>query len=288
MSVYNSRRSVCDQRLCNLLSCLCLIVLGLLAVTGCATLGQRQERALHLAGAPTKDEVIADLTRSDRILHSFEARGEFILISPQVDDGNPRRFQGRIAFRKPTDVSVIGRHRISGTLIFRLRCIGKEYFVEFPTENECYYQLDGEQVEGIPFSVSPSDIAREMFLAESWASLRKREVHLVEFDNISGAAVVTIGDVEHPRRRLEIVKLALGGWVVAKNELLSGDETIAITTSSEYFSKDGVNFPTRVEARFPKENTELRFHVSDPRVNIELPDSLFHIDRQAAIKCISN
>lgn len=275
----------------------CGLVAFCILLPACAGLGHRLERAAAPEGAPDIKKVLRDLAANDAAcgdagaaIRNFRAAGTFTLECPEVE-GIQRFTSGMIAFRTPADLCVVGRVRL-GAIAFRLTCVGREFLVEFPTERDpekrYYYQLQGEKFESVPFSVSPSDVAREMFLPESWSALKPKEVRITAYDarvqaacGDAEAATIEIGPTGHPRRRLVVVPLAHDSgtpqWVVARSELLDdAGRTIALTTKGDYREVDGFRFPSRIEVQFPGENARMTFEMRNIKINTNLVnDSTF-------------
>ncbi len=236
------------------------------------------------AGAPTSREVLDDLGANDMAIRSFRAAGTFSLESPEFE--SVKKFRGgRILFRRPMDLYVQGNHRVTNMTLFKLISVGPEFLIEFPTSREqSYYQFEGEQFEDVPFSVSPSDIVREMFLPEPWQELGRRQARVVNYEAVEGRATLDIGPVKAPRRRIDVLRLdsQLDAWVVVRNERLREDGTVlAVTTLEDYHELEGLYFPAIVDAWFPSEATRMRFEMRNIRMNLELPDDVFDVRGRA-------
>lgn len=272
-------------------------------VTGCAGLGKRVEHGekgeLSQAqplptgedgtvpisripeDAPDVDVILKDLADNDAKVVNFRAAAHFTLQSPEVEGIQKFRSGSYIAYRRPSDLCVVGRLR-TGNVAFQLTCVGDEFLVEFPMERDpekrYYYQFGGEQFESVPFSVSPSDVARELFFPEEWAKLGRREARIIGYEQ--GVATMTVGSRRHPRRVLDVGQLEDGHWVVLKSELLDDDGGIvALTTRNTYHEVDGYRFPTAVDVEFPGEQARISFELQNIRINTDLVnDSTFTFD----------
>jgi len=247
-------------------------------VSGCAHLGERVERLPLPEGAPSERDILADLAANDSAIANFKATGAFTLESPDLTA--VKRFKdGSITFRRPADLCVVGRKYL-GAAVFRLTCVGNEFLIEFPaTREEPYYRLEGERFDSVPFSVSPSDIAREMFLPEPWAQLKMREVHVTSYEPDTQTATLEIGPKRSPRRRLVV---SGPPWVVLRGERLGPDgETLAVTTKEDYRVVDGIRIPARIDAWFPGEKTRMTFDMRAITPNVALDNSLFDIRARA-------
>lgn len=246
---------------------------------GCVShLGTRIEHAPLPPGAPDPAEILAELAANDSAVQNFRAKGTFTLESPDLSGAKTFR-NASILFRRPASLSVLGRNDL-GMAAFRLTCVGSEFLIEFPaSKDEPYYRLEGERFEDVPFSVSPSDIAREMFLPESWGELKAREYRLIAFDALKQEATLEIGPKRQPRRR---VVVRGPEWVAVSSERLDDDgNVIALCTKSDYRLLDGIRFPSVVEACFPNAETRMTFEMRTIRPNAELKDEDFDIRARA-------
>jgi hypothetical protein len=240
---------------------------------GCVHLGEKFEQHSLPPGTPAAADILADLAENDNAIHAFRATGKFTLKSPDLETIHVLR-QSSMAFEAPARLAVTGR-KMAGITVLRLWCYGPEFLLEFPTENEFYYQTEGEAVAGAGFRVSPSDIAREMFLPENWDAIAPKEVRILAYDPDTRTAELVLlsgGMVRRPRRRL----LVRGApWIVLESiRLNAAGEAIAITRKEEYRKMDGVRFPARIETDFPLEPAWMHFELRRIYVNSP-PDSPF-------------
>lgn len=246
--------------------------------TGCQSLGTHMEHADLPPGAPSATDILRDLRANDAALLNFRAGGTITVESPKLD--SIQRFpSGTVAYRRPGDLYVVGRTRLN-VIAFDLKCTGNEFLIRFPTvsdpEQRYYYRLGGEQFDSVPFSVSPDDIAREMFLPVVWQDLRERDARVVAYDEAEGTATLQLPAGHGMTRRLEVRGAP---WVILDSILTDeGGEIVAHTIRGDYAEKDGVRFPAYVDTSFPGENTRLTFEMRNIRINTELPSSLFRID----------
>ncbi len=260
------------------------ILLSPIVLAGCGGLAPRMERSIGAADTPDPVEILRDLAANDGAIHSFRAAGRFTLESPELDSIQKFR-QGRILFRRPADLYVQGNHRVTNVPLFKLWCRGDEFLLEVPTNSQQnYYSIEGEEFTSVPFPVSPSDIAREMFLSEDWGTLPAKEVRVVGFDSELNVAKLVIGPARNPRRTIEVTKMdpAAPSWVVVKNVRLDEDgKAIAEITLQDYVVAESIRFPSKVDAWFPTEATRMTFEMSNIRPNLPLGDELFDIDARA-------
>ena len=256
-------------------------LLSALILPGCAHLGVRMAQVPLPAGAPTAEDILRDLAANDNAIRNFRASGSVSLSSPELS-GIKRFRDSSISFRRPDRLYAIGRKHL-GPVLLRLTCVGEEFLLEVPTENEYYYQLHGEQFSSVPFSVSPSDIAREMFLPEPWEKVKPRHIRITGYDADKRTATLELleGAIRpRPKRRIEVQQFP--PWVITRNELLDRHgNTLAITTRSDYHELDGVRFAATVDAVFPTEQTEMKFEMHRVQANTDLDESVFDIAARA-------
>ncbi len=261
-----------------------ILAVGFLVLSAsCAGLGEHADRVSLPAGAPKVDEILDDLARNDARIQSFRAGGTFVIASPEFEA--IKQFRGSIRFRRPADLYVQGNQQLTNIPVFKLACVGPEFLMEFPgSRDQSFYQVEGEVFEDIPFSVSPSDIAREMFLPEDWGAIEQRDARVIAFDPATETAALSIGAGDRPRRVLELVRVNAQkpSWVARKDTRLTDTgEVLAITTLDNYTNVDGALFPTLVEATFPTEETRMTFTMRNVRLNEPVPDKYFNIRERA-------
>jgi len=256
-----------------LVACVAACVVG----AGCAHLGQRVERATaHLGSAQDVEMILRDLAANAAAVQNFKATGAFTLESPEFEAVKVFKL-GRLFFRRPDQLCVEGR-KYGGSTVFRLTCVGNQFLIEFPaTRDDPYYQLEGEHFDSVPFSVSPSDIAREMFFPEAWADIKPRKVQVTDGPD-DGSVVLDIPKRSY-RRRLVV---AGPPWDVVGNERLDKHgRVVAATSKRDYRIEDGVRFPAHIDVRFPGEQTRMTFSIRRVVVNTDLTDADFDIEARA-------
>lgn len=224
------------------------------------------------------------MASNQEAIRSVSAAASFTLESPELEAIQKFR-RGSIRFRRPSDLFVIGRHRVTNQAVFKLWSVGDQFLLEVPLrKRQNYYKLEGEKFESVPFSVSPVDIVREMFLPEDWSALGRRDVRIVAHTGEGGSRRIEIGPKPRPRRWVDVGRFGIENpaWVVVRNELLDDSgRTIAVTTMDEYILVDGVRFPARVEAVFPIEETRMLLNFRNVRINKDIPDDTFDIEKRA-------
>jgi hypothetical protein len=250
------------------------------ALMGCTRLGERVQHVPLPPGAPDAAAILAGLAGNDAAITNFKAKGSMSLASPDFA-GVKTCDDGLVAFRRPADLCVIGKKLVVGVTVFRVTCIGDEFLIEFPAtpEEEPYYRVEGEQFGSVPFSVSPSEIAREMFLPEVWPDVKPKDFRLVAYDQAQQQATVEIGPKRAPRRRIVVTGPP---WRVMRSERLDKDGTVlAETVMDDYREIDGVQFPAKVDASFPGEQTRMTIDMRKIWTNTKLDNALFDVKAQA-------
>lgn len=253
---------------------------GLILVfgAGCRMAGRDFERRTLPPGTPAVETVLADLAANEAGIQNFRGPCSFTLESPKLAATQVLQ-KSTVYFRRPTDLCVVGRKY--GSTVVRLTCVGPEFLVEIPPENEYYYRLEGERVESVDFSVSPADIAHEMFMPETWGTLDAGCARVSDFDPASQRITLEILDARK-KNVLRVVTVSGPPWVVVRNERYDADERlIAVTESGDYRDIDGVYMPTWVEAMFPLENTRMRLDFRQIRPNTEIEAAYFDIAGRA-------
>jgi len=249
-----------------------------LGTSGCATSGARLggsvQQTLLPEGTPTPEEILGDLAQNDAALESFRATGKFIVKSPQLEE-TLLLPQSTIVFRRPSDISVVGRKM--GSPVGRLTCVGEEFLLEVATRHEYVHGDRGARFESVSEEVSPADIARETFLPEAWSSLGAERVRMVDYVAAEQRATF---EILAPRGRKVHRRVEVTGppWVVRRSELLDErGRTVAITTKEDYRDNNGVRFPAEIRSEFPGENAFMEYAMKTFTPN-ETPDpALFDI-----------
>jgi hypothetical protein len=254
----------------------CAILLASLALTGCAHLGQRVQRGPVPPGASKTvlRDILADLAANEAALRTFKAHGSFTVKTPE--SAAVQQCSGLVLFRKPSDLFVVGSGPLGGK-VFELRCLGDRYLIWYNGERQI--RSAGQSIEGISWKVSPADVAREIFLPESWSQVAPDSIRLLEHDDAAHKAVFLLGAESAPRRRVEV---AGPPWDVVKTELSDPKtgQVVARTNLNDYREKAGVRYPTKIIAEFPVQGARLTFDITgpqDPELNTQLDDSRFTI-----------
>ncbi|MFP6582390.1 MAG: hypothetical protein VCD00_07510 [Candidatus Hydrogenedentota bacterium] len=250
---------------------------------GCAHLGGGVDIVVDGVQIPEISVILADLEANDKAIHSFQGAGRFFLESPNFSA--KRKFRGSLRFQRPNQLHVEGRDRLANITVFRLICVNDEFLMEFPRrKEESFYQLEGEEFEDIPFSVSPSDIVREMFLPEEWGDVKKRSLEIIDYLEESSTLVVEMREGRRLHRRIQLnqVDNASPRWVITKHiRFDDAGRIIAMTEMTEFSRIEEALFPERVDAYFPTEDTRMIFTMTKIQLNKELDQSLFDIRARA-------
>lgn len=261
------------------LACLFLAV----SMGGCARLGGDVEILLEGVQAPETQLILSDLAANDAAIQSFQGAGTFVLESPEFSA--KRKFRGSLRFQRPHQLHVQGRDRLANITVFRMICVDQEFLMEFPRrKEESFYQLEGEEFEDVPFSVSPSDIVREMFLPEEWGGVKKRSLRIVDYLAETSTLVCEMRDGRRLHRRIELnqVDSESPSWVITRHVRFDDNEDIlAITEMSDFSKIEDALFPGEVNAFFPTENTRMIFTMRKIDLNKELDPNLFDIRARA-------
>lgn len=255
-----------------------LILTMIIVIAGCQRLGKELARAPLPPGAPDVSSILADLAANDAAVQSFRGPCSVTLESPDLA-GKQVLHKSSVYFRRPESLHVVGRKY--GSTVMRLTSAGSEFLIEFPAEKEYYYRLEGEHIESVSFSVSPSDIAREMFFPEPWASLDVERMRLAGYDEQEQIARLELlePDGKHVQRLLTVQGPP---WVIIRSERLDQrGRVISVTTLQDYRRFEDVNFPTTVEAVFPLEETAMTLTFRDLKPNAPIEDDFFDIDARA-------
>ncbi len=244
----------------------------MLVSAGCAHLGNRLEQQPLPPGTPAVAEILQSLAQNEQGLKGFRATGTVILRSPELESTQISR-ESTIIFRQPLDLYVIGRKY--GTRFVELTCAGPAFLIQFPTERQFYYRPLGERFE----TVSSADMAKEMFQPESWRELNPKQVRILSYDAATRTASLLILDTRHGNRPRRQLVLQGSPWVVLENRLLdpSGRE-VAVTTKSDYYERDGVRFPGKVESIFPGEKAQMSFTMRKIDLNREIDAKVFDVE----------
>lgn len=259
--------------------CIALCILSAVCM-GCATVGKPLGMLELPNGAPLVGEVLSGLADNESALNNFRATGVFTLASPERP-GIERFRHSTIRYRKPNALHIIGRGPLNAT-VFRLTSVGREFLIEFPTEKQYYWELEGAALDSVPFSVSPSDVAREMFAPEPWSELAARHVRMTAYDDVRQEATLEVIQGRLQRWRRRRITVAGPPWRVIRVERFDKQgRPIATVEKGDYKELDGVFFPAVIDAFFPTEDTRMSFNLRNIKVNTEMDGSSFDVSAMA-------
>lgn len=256
--------------------CLQIKFLSLVLLTallaGCAhRAGERFEPAHAPVGAPAVETILQDLAQNESRIQHFVAKGRFILKTPQLDAVYSLP-SSSIAFQRPANLYVEGRKYTA--LVLRLICSEEAFLIDLPTEKQYFQRERGQRIEGVPFQVTPVEVARELFLPEGWDTLSPKRVRIEAFDAAAQTAELTVlskSGRKAPQRRLWVRGTP---WVVTRSQLLDSKsgEVVAETAKEDYRIEGGVRFPASVEVNFPNQKAMMRFDLRSYDLN-KVPDA---------------
>ena len=231
----------------------------------------------------TIEETLADLEANDRAIQSFRCSGTTLLESPKFDAR--RKFRAVLRFQRPHRLYVEGRERLAGIAVFRLISLEEEFLMEFPrNKDESFYQLEGEEFEDVPFSVSPAIIVKEMFLPEDWGSVKRSQLELIDYSEEEHRLIARMWNGRKLHRQVEMQQVDPESprWVITRHVRFDDDGNIlAITELSDFSKVEDALFPGTVDAYFPTENTRMTFTMNAIELNAEIEEEVFDIRKRA-------
>lgn len=248
-----------------------------LALAGCQTGGTPLERALIEGGAPHPSEVVRDLAENDAAIDTFELPVKFLFFSPELSV-KIERGRGRVAYERPAKMYLLISEFRTATPIVRLAVADGRAHVWMKTREGVREEFwrDGDPIEGLPFSIGPTELVQEAFMPEDWAALPPREWGLIDYNEEAAEVTLRIGPEQAPRRRIVVKRVEGPAWVVVRNELLEEDRVVATTTLKDYQRFDGIRFPRAVRAEFPDSNAWIEMEIEKtPTFNEALNEEWF-------------
>ena len=139
------------------------------------------------------------------------------------------------------------------------------------TPRRVFFEREGVEVESLPFSVSPSDIAAELFQPEDWGETNLENVRLVS----PTGRRMNLDIRAEGRLKRELVVQPPRWWLV-RDELYGEDGTLrAVTVLERYRQIDGIWVPTYLEVHYPERETRMVMRLSGIAVNTQLNPRLF-------------
>jgi outer membrane lipoprotein-sorting protein len=211
---------------------------------------------------------IETLAAGQNDLHNFKARARFSIESPDLE--RRQSFRGNLAVEMPDKVRLVSNGAF-GRKLFDLISVGKTFLLYYPSEQKVFFEKEGVEVESLPFSVSPSDIVKELFLPEDWACMRFEDVKVVS----PGGRRMVIAVYSDGRltRKLWVQRPR---WWLVRDELYAEDGTLrALTVFERYREIGGMWLPTHLEAHYPQRETRMVMQISNVEVNSQLDPAMF-------------
>jgi len=89
-----------------------------------------------------------------------------------------QKFRGNLAVEIPDKLRLVSSGAF-GRKLFDLISVGKSFLLHVPSEQKVFYEQEGMEVESLPFSVSPNDITKELFIPEDWDRIDLADVKLI-------------------------------------------------------------------------------------------------------------
>lgn len=242
-------------------------IAGCALILGCTHLGIR----LPASRVFTEDDVDAAITAvaaRQNNLKNFKAKGKFTIESPDLK--RRQRFRGNIAVEMPDKLRLVSSGAF-GRKLFDLISVGKSFLLYLPSERKVFFEKEGVEVESLPFSVSPSDIAGELFLPEDWGNTDLNDLRLVS--QTGRRMTLEVCSYGRVKRRLWVQPPR---WLLVRNELYGEDGALrAVTVLGRYRKVGDIWLPTHLEAHYPARDTRLVMRLSSIEVNTQLNPRLF-------------
>ncbi|MCD6287503.1 MAG: DUF4292 domain-containing protein [Candidatus Hydrogenedentes bacterium] len=244
------------------------ISLLLVLSAGCATV----RRQHPVAGFPSSNRALADMfiTRvvaRESSLRNIRSRAKISLESPDLD----RRvtFRGFMAFATPDRLRVQG-HSVLGIDACDLISNDGAFYLSIPSQKKVFYQREGVAVDGMAFSVSPSDIVREIFIPFGSVEIRTRNLRIVNRTADTASIEYTSGSV----RRVVTVDRQ---WRVLNRARYDDGMLTCTVAMTDYELIDGILFPRHIEAIYPARKTSITMDLDGVEINRNLDPKLFEM-----------
>jgi len=211
--------------------------------------------------------LIDNVARRESGIHGLQARSRFTLDSPDLDGRVTMR--GFTAFAAPDKLRVQGYGAL-GIDAFDLICAGRSFVLHVPSQNRTFFEREGLDVKGVPFTVSPADIAVELFRPIDWSAVELSDIRVVLKDADAAVFGCTSGEV----KRIITVDVR---WHVLRRERYDSGRLTCTTVLSGYTDIEGTPFPRRIEMLYPAERTYLDMQLSRIQLNPGLNPELFRL-----------
>ena len=211
---------------------------------------------------------VETLAERQNRLQNFKAKVKFSIESPELE--KKQKFRGNLAVEIPDKLRLVSSGAF-GRKLFDLISVGKSFLLHVPSEQKVFYEQEGMEVESLPFSVSPNDITKELFIPEDWDRIDLADVKLIS----PGGRRTTIAVYDEGRLKRKLW-LERPRWLLVRDELYAEDGTLrAVTVLGRYRRMEEMWLPTYLEAHYPLRQTRMVMNLGSISVNTELNPRLF-------------
>jgi len=217
--------------------------------------------------------LIDNVARRESGIHRLQARSRFTLDSPDLDGRVTMR--GFTAFEAPDKLRVQGYGAL-GIDAFDLICAGRSFMLHVPSQDRTFFEREGLDVNGVPFTVSPADIAVELFRPIDWSAVEPTDIRVVLKDADTAMFECTCDDVKR-------VIAVDARWHVLRRERYDSGRLTCTTFLGGYTDIEGIPFPRRIELLYPAERTYFDMQLSRIRLNPDLNPELFRFPEELGV-----
>ncbi len=244
-----------------------MVALGCALLMGCSYI-QRAPIAIPAYREGDVERAVETLAARQTNLENFKARVTFTIDSPDLE--KRQKLRGNVAVEMPDRLRLVSTGAL-GRKVFDLISVGKSFLLHFPSEQKVFFEKEGLAVESLPFSVSPSDIVRELFGPEDWSNVNLENVRVLSPGG--RRLVIALYSGGMLKRKLWIERPQ---WLLVRDELYAENGTLrAVTVLERYRRIQETWIPTRLEAHYPLHETYMVMNLARIEVNTELNPRLF-------------
>jgi len=243
------------------------VVIAASCLSACVMLRPSREQKLPWTHRALVHGFIENVARREASVDCIQARTKFTLDSPDL----ARRvsIRGFVAFAHPDKLRVQG-HAALGIDAFDLISIGKTFVLDIPSEEKVFYAVDGMDIESVPFTVSPGDIARELFRPIDWEAVDADDLRVARKSPEEAVFEYRLDGLTH--------RIAVDSrWLVTRRDRYDDGQLTCTALLSNYTNVAGTPFARRVELLYPPEQTRLEMRLSRIRLNRELSADMFRL-----------